>query len=170
MIQQVKQKPGHSRVAVLLTDVIIETGVAHGGSLMLSASMFELLGRGKVIGVDRAIRQHHALAERIRLIEASSTDAEVADIVREECGGASSVMVFLDSDHAHQHVFREPELYAPLVTRGSYAVVFDTGIEGLPDGTFSDRPRGKGIIPKPQSINSWTHTQSPQSIGKSSPD
>lgn len=137
-------------------DLIIETGVAHGGSLVFHASLLELLGGERtVIGVDRDIRAHnrreierHPLARRIVLIEGSSTDDRVAAAVRAHAGGKRAVLVILDSDHTHAHVLRELELYAPLVTRGSYLVVFDTLIEDLPDEMFAGRPWGKGNNPK----------------------
>jgi cephalosporin hydroxylase len=137
-------------------DLIVETGIAHGGSLIHSASLLEILGGdGIVVGVDVDIRAHnrreieaHPLARRIRLIEGSSTDTAVAAAVREHARGRHAVMVMLDSNHAHAHVLKELELYAPLVTRGSYLVVFDTIIEDLPDELFAGRPWGKGNSPK----------------------
>jgi cephalosporin hydroxylase len=137
-------------------DFILETGVAHGGSLIHSASVLELLGGdGLVVGVDIDIRAHnrreieaHPLARRIRLIEGSSTDPAVAAAVRALAHGRRGVMVMLDSDHTHAHVLRELELYASLVTRGSYLVVFDTLIEDLPDAPFPGRRWGKGNNPK----------------------
>lgn len=137
-------------------DLIVETGVAHGGSLIHSASVLEMLGGDRlVVGVDVDIRAHnrreieaHPLAPRIRLIEGSSTDTAVAAAVRDFARGQRAVMVMLDSDHTHAHVLRELELYAPLVTRGSYLIVFDTLIEDLPDDLFPGRPWGKGNNPK----------------------
>ena len=137
-------------------DFILETGIAHGGSLIHSASLLELLGGdGLVVGVDIDIRAHnrreieaHPLARRIRLIEGSSTDATVAAAVRQLARGRKAVMVMLDSDHTHAHVLRELELYAPLVTRNSYLIVFDTVIEDLTDDLFPDRRWGKGNNPK----------------------
>lgn len=136
-------------------DLIVETGVAHGGSLLLSASMLQLLGEGEVVGVDVEIRAHnrraveeHPLGGRIRLIEASSTSDDAIAEVRRIAHGRRTVLVLLDSDHTHAHVLRELELYAPLVTPGSYIVVFDTGIEDLPEGTFPGKPWGKGNNPK----------------------
>jgi cephalosporin hydroxylase len=137
-------------------DFILETGIAHGGSLIHSASLLELLGGdGLVVGVDIDIRAHnrreieaHPLARRIRLIEGSSTDATVAAAVRQLARGRKAVMVMLDSDHTHAHVLRELELYAPLVTRDSYLIVFDTVIEDLEDDLFPDRRWGKGNNPK----------------------
>lgn len=136
-------------------DLIIETGVAHGGSLVFSASMLELLGEGEVVGVEIEIRPHnreaienHPLSKRIKLIEGSSIDESVVERVRAEARGKRRVMVFLDSNHTHEHVLSELEFYSPLVTKGSYLVVFDTGIEDMPEGTFPERPWGKGNNPK----------------------
>jgi cephalosporin hydroxylase len=137
-------------------DLVVETGVAHGGSLIHSASLLELLGGdGLVVGVDVDIRAHnrdqieaHPLAKRIRLVEGSSTDPAVVAAVGEIAQGRRRVLVMLDSDHTHAHVLSELELYAPLVTRGSYLVVFDTLIEDLPDELFAGRRWGKGNNPK----------------------
>jgi cephalosporin hydroxylase len=137
-------------------EVVVETGVAHGGSLVYYASLLELLGgTGRVVGVDVEIRPHnraaierHPLARRIQMIEGSSTDEAVVGQVRALCAGRGTVLVVLDSNHTHAHVLRELELYSPLVTKGSYLVVFDTLIEDLPDELFHGRPWGKGNNPK----------------------
>ena len=137
-------------------DLVIETGVAHGGSLVFSASMLELLGgTGRVVGIDIDIRPHnrraieaHPLAHRIALIQGSSVDESVAAAVREHARRARRVMVCLDSNHTHDHVARELALYAPLVTRGQHLVVFDTAIDDLPASAFPDRPWGPGNSPK----------------------
>jgi len=137
-------------------DLIIETGVAHGGSLVFSASMLELLGgAGRVVGIDIDIRAHnrraieaHPLAHRISLIQGSSIDEGVAAAVREHARRARRVMVCLDSNHTHDHVARELGLYAPLVTPGQHLVVFDTAIEDLPPSAFPDRRWGPGNSPK----------------------
>ncbi len=137
-------------------DLIIETGVAHGGSLMLSASMLEMLGHGEVLGVDIEIRSHnrqaieqHPLAKRISLIEGSSIDPEVIRQVHSCAAGKERVLVFLDSNHTHDHVLAELNAYAGLVSVGSYCVVFDTFVEDMPaDYVWTDRPWGKGNNPK----------------------
>lgn len=137
-------------------DLIIETGVAHGGSLIYSASLLELLGgNGRVLGVDIDIRAHnrveiekHPLARRIQLIQGSSVDRAVIRQVREAARGCERVMVFLDSNHTHSHVLQELRGYSPLVTKGSYLIVFDTLIEDMPDDLIKDRPWGKGNNPK----------------------
>lgn len=126
-------------------DVVIETGVAHGGSLVLSASVLELIGKGKVIGVDIEIRAHnraaiesHPLKKRIELVEGSSIAPETLQSVRRLVGDAKTVMVVFDSNHSHAHVSQELNLYAPLVTPGSYMVVHDGAQEWV-----WDIPRGK---------------------------
>lgn len=136
-------------------DLIVETGVARGGSLLLSASMLELLGRGRVIGIDIDIRddartaiEQHPLASRIELIEGSSVEDSVVEKVGKQAESASCTMVLLDSDHTHDHVLAELRAYAPLVTTGSYAVVFDTVIEDLPADAFPDRAWGPGNNPR----------------------
>jgi cephalosporin hydroxylase len=137
-------------------DLIIETGIAHGGSLVFSASMLELLsGDGIVVGIDIEIREHnrraieaHPLFHRISMIEGSSTDEAVARQVREIAAGKQHVLLLLDSNHTHAHVRRELDLYSPLVTQGSYIVVFDTIIEDLPEDFFPDRPWGPGNNPR----------------------
>jgi cephalosporin hydroxylase len=135
---------------------VVETGVARGGSLALSASILELLGGdGIVVGVDIDIRAHnrraiesHPLARRIRLVEGSSTAPEVVDEVRSLVGNRGPVLVFLDSLHTHAHALDELRAYSPLVQPGSYVVVFDTVIDDLPAEQFADRPWGPGDNPK----------------------
>ncbi len=137
-------------------DLIIETGVAHGGSVIFYASMLELLGSsGKVIGIDIDIRKHHRAAieshpmfRRVELIEGSSTDRDIINRVAREADQADAVMIVLDSNHTHDHVLKELTLYSPFVTKGSYLVVLDTIVEDLPDDFFPDRPWGKGNNPK----------------------
>jgi cephalosporin hydroxylase len=137
-------------------DLVVETGIAHGGSLVLSASILELLGGdGRVVGVDIEIRPHnrteierHPLAKRITMIEGSSTDPAVVERVKSHAGASSNVMVILDSNHTHEHVLRELELYSPLVVPGGYIVVFDTVIEDMPADLHADRPWGVGNNPK----------------------
>jgi len=134
----------------------IETGVAHGGSLILYASLLELIGgNGGVLGVDIDIRAHnraaieaHPMSRRIQLLQGSSIDREVGRRVHELAEGKQRVMVVLDSHHTHAHVLKELELYSPLVPAGSYLVVFDTIIEDMPAGTFTDRPWDRGNNPK----------------------
>lgn len=134
-------------------EVIIETGVARGGSLVFYASMLELIGRGEVIGIDIDIRPHnreaieaHPMARRIRLIEGSSIADDVVATIRTAVSGKRT-MVVLDSNHTHDHVLAELRLYAPLVSVGSYCVVMDTVVGKMPDELFEDRPWGSGNNP-----------------------
>ncbi len=152
-------------------DLIIETGIAHGGSLVLSASMLALLdyadavaggsslnpreSKRKVIGLDIDIRAHnrdaieaHPLSHLIEMIEGSSISPEVVERVLKSAEGYERVMVCLDSNHTHEHVLGELRAFAPLVTTGCYCVVFDTVIEDVPAGWFKDRPWDKGNNPK----------------------
>ena len=137
-------------------DLVVETGIAHGGSLVLSASILELLGGDRqVVGVDVDIRPHnraaldsHPLRHRLVLIEGSSTDAAVADRVAQLARGRQRPLVILDSNHTHEHVVRELELYSPLVSKGSYLIVMDTVVEDMAADFFPDRPWGKGDNPK----------------------
>lgn len=116
----------------LKPDVVVETGVAHGGSLVFYASLFQAMGRGRVIGVDIEIRPHnrraiesHELAHRISLVEGSSVDSGTFDRVLTAVGDARCVLVVLDANHTYDHVLREMELYSKLVTKGSYIIVTD---------------------------------------------
>ena len=137
-------------------DLIIETGIAHGGSLIFSASMLALLGgEGRVLGIDIDIRRHnrqeierHPLAERIEMFEGASTSAETSRKVHQFAVNYSNIMVILDSNHTHAHVKAELEIYAPLVSVGSYLVVFDTFIENMPRDLYPDRPWNVGDNPK----------------------
>jgi len=137
-------------------ELVIETGIAHGGSLIHSASILELIGgEGRVLGVDVEIRPHnreaidaHPMRKRIDTIEGSSVDEAVASRVRAAASGKARVLVILDSMHTHDHVLAELRLYAPLATVGSYCVVLDTVIEDLPADAYADRPWGKGNNPK----------------------
>lgn len=158
-------------------DLIIETGIAHGGSLILSASLLAMLEycdaaeagetldparpRRKVLGIDIDIRPHnraaiesHPLAARIEMIEGSSIAPAVVADVRARAEGAGRVMVCLDSNHTHDHVFAELEAYAGLVTVGCYCIVFDTVVEDLPAELTGDRPWGPGDNPK-TAVHAW---------------
>lgn len=152
-------------------DLIIETGIAHGGSLIFNASMLALLdmceaiekkqtldpaqSKRKVLAVDIDIRMHnrmaieaHPMSSRIQLIQGSSISPEIVEQVRSAADGYSKVLVCLDSNHTHEHVLEELKAYAPLVSPGSYCVVFDTIVEDLPKEMFPDRPWGPGNNPK----------------------
>jgi cephalosporin hydroxylase len=152
-------------------DLVIETGIAHGGSLILSASILAMLdmadaieagvtinpreSRRKVLGIDIDIRAHnraaieiHPMASRIEMIEGSSIAPEVIEQVRAIAAKHERVLVFLDSNHTHAHVLAELEAYAPLASKGSYCVAFDTVIEDMPADMFPNRPWGPGDNPK----------------------
>jgi cephalosporin hydroxylase len=135
-------------------DLIIETGIAHGGGLIFYASMLELLGEGEVIGIDVEIRPHnrkeiekHPLSKRIIMFEGSSTDDKIVREVEKIVKRHKKVMVCLDSLHTHEHVLNELNIYSKFVTKGNYLVVFDTIIEFFPKGFFKDRPWDKGNNP-----------------------
>lgn len=139
-------------------DLIIETGIARGGSLIFYASMLQLIGgNGEVLGIDVDIREHnraeivrHPLFHRIRMIEGSSVDPavvrQVEDFVRAR--NKRHVMVVLDSLHTHEHVLAEMKLYSSFVTKGSYLVALDTIIEDMPPAFSADRPWGPGNSPR----------------------
>ena len=152
-------------------DLIIETGIAHGGSLIFSASMLSLLDycdafeqgvmldpkspRRRVLGIDIDIREHnreaieaHPMSNRIDMIQGSSIDQEIISQVYKIASGYKCVLVCLDSNHTHDHVLAELEAYAPLVTKDSYCAVFDTIVEDMPEGLASNRPWGPGNNPK----------------------
>jgi len=137
-------------------DLVIETGIARGGSIIFYASLLELIGKnGLVIGIDNDIREHnkveiekHSMYKRIKMIEGSSIDKKVVDEVYEHAKDKKNVMVILDSNHTHEYVLNELNLYSPLVTKGSYLVVLDTVIEDMPENFFKNRPWGKGNNPK----------------------
>ena len=152
-------------------DLIIETGIAHGGSLIFSASMLALLdmcdaiesgksinpkvSNRKVLGIDIDIRAHnraaieaHPMASRIQMIQGSSIAADIIAQVHAVAAKYARVLVCLDSNHTHDHVLAELNAYAPLTSTGSYCVVFDTVVEDLPKEMFPDRPWGPGNNPK----------------------
>ena len=152
-------------------DLIIETGIAHGGSLIFSASMLALLdlceaieekktldpcvSKRKVLGIDIDIRAHnreaieaHALSSRIEMIQGSSIAQEIVEQVHAKAAKYSKILVCLDSNHTHDHVLEELKAYAPLVSKGSYCIVFDTIVEDMPAEMFPDRPWGPGNSPK----------------------
>lgn len=142
-------------------DLVIETGIAWGGSLIFSASMLVILEacgaieKGEVIGIDIDIRPHnraailaHPLSKKITMIEGSSIDKMIVEQVNMFAKKKKRVMICLDSNHTHDHVLAELRAYSPLVSVGSYCMVGDTGVEDLPEGTTTDRPWGKGSNPK----------------------
>lgn len=138
----------------LKPDLIIECGIAHGGSIIYYASMMELVGHGEVLGIDRDIRPHnreaiesHPMFKRISMIEGSSIDPAVVERVRMLAKG-KKVIVVLDSNHTHEHVLAELRAYAPLVSQDCYCVVMDTVVEDMPADAFPDRPWGVGDNPR----------------------
>lgn len=158
-------------------DLIIETGIAHGGSLIQSAAFLAMLdmcdaiaagetmrpeiSRRKVLGVDIDIRAHndaaivaHPMASRIEMIQGSAIDPEIVQQVHAIANYYDRVLVCLDSMHSHEHVLGELDAYAPLVTEGSYCIVFDTLIEDLPDTPENPRPWSVGDNPK-TAVEAW---------------
>jgi cephalosporin hydroxylase len=137
-------------------DLIIECGIARGGSLILYASLLELLGGSRqVLGIDVDIREinrgeieAHPMFKNVTMIEGSSVDRAVVEQVQEIAAAHRTIMLVLDSNHTHDHVKQELELYSPLVSAGCYLVVFDTVIEDLPPELCQDRPWGRGNSPK----------------------
>lgn len=158
-------------VANVKPDLIVETGIAHGGSLVLSSSLLCLLdlmegidprqSLRKVVGIDIDIRPHnrkaldeHPFRFKMELIEGSSIDSKVIQQVRSHADGKARVVVALDSNHTHEHVLAELNAYADLVSLGSYCIVFDTVIQELPPGSFPDRPWDVGNNPQ-TAVHEW---------------
>lgn len=139
-------------------DLIIETGIARGGSLIFSASMLELIRHGEVLGIDIDIHEHnkieiekHVMSKRITMVQGSSIDKDIVKKVYEFAKGKRKVLLLLDSNHTHDHVLKEMNLYSPLVTKDSYMIVFDTVIDSMPEEFFTgvnSRPWGKDNNPK----------------------
>jgi len=167
----------HELIWEIKPDLVIETGIAHGGSLIHSAAMLALLdlceaieekrsldpavSARKVLGIDIDIRAHnraaieaHPLASRIQMLQGSSIDATTIEQVRAIAASYQRVLVMLDSNHTHGHVLGELEAYAPLTSIGSYCVVFDTVIEDMPADFFPNRPWGPGDNPK-TAVHAW---------------
>lgn len=161
----------HELIWQIRPDLVIETGIAHGGSLIHSASMLALLdmcdaiehgktinpaeSKRKVLGIDIDIREHnrraiesHPMASRIEMIQGSSIAPDTIAKVHAFATGYSRILVLLDSNHTHEHVLAELNAYAPLTSPGSYCVVFDTIVEDMPKSMFPDRPWGPGNNPK----------------------
>ncbi|MGD8619349.1 MAG: cephalosporin hydroxylase family protein [Gammaproteobacteria bacterium] len=171
-------------------DLIIETGIAHGGSLILSASMLAMLdyceaaesGRPldplatqrKVLGIDIDIRPHnrtaieaHPLAHHIDMIQGSSIDPDIVEQVHKYAENHECILVMLDSNHTHEHVLAELEAYAPLTSRKSYCITFDTIVEDMPENNFPHRPWGKGDNPK---TAVWEYLRRLQDDGRTAAD
>lgn len=142
-------------------DLIIETGIAHGGSLIFSASMLELNAacggpaNARVLGIDIDIREHnrkaiesHPMSRRIEMIQGSSIAPDIVSQVRDYAANYKRILVCLDSNHTHEHVIGELNAYADLTSIGSYCVIFDTFVEDMPKGFFPERPWDPGNNPK----------------------
>ena len=170
-------------------DLIIETGIAHGGSLIFSASMLALLdiceaietdsmldpkrSQRKVLGIDIDIRAHnraaieaHPMASRIQMIQGSSIAPNIIEQVKQVASNYKCILVCLDSNHTHEHVLAELEAYAPLTSVDSYCIVFDSIVEDLPADMFPDRPWGPGNNPK-TAVWDYLNTHSEFEIDKS---
>ncbi len=169
-------------ISRLKPDLILETGIAHGGSIVFSASLLCLLdvmdgldprqSSRKVVGVDIDIRSHnrkaldeHPLRFKMELIEGSSIDPDIIKQVRSHADGVERVLVSLDSNHTHEHVLAELNAYADLVSVGSYCIVFDTVVEDLPAGSFPDRPWDVGNNPK-TAVHEWLKSHPEFAIDK----
>ena len=144
-------------------DLIIETGIARGGSLIFSASILQMIGKGSVLGIDIDIRKHnkiaikkHPLSKRITMIEGSSIDEKVVNKVKTIAKTKKRILLFLDSNHTYEHVLKELELYSSLVKKGSYIIVFDTIIDDIPNNWW-----GKHISTRP-----WNKKNNPKSAVK----
>jgi cephalosporin hydroxylase len=136
-------------------DLIIETGIAHGGSLIFSASILELIGKGHVLGIDIDIRKHnkeeiekHPMFKRITMIKGSSVDKKIVNQIKKFVKDKKKIMIVLDSNHTHKHVLSELKIYSSFVKKGSYLVVFDTIIEDIPKKLIENRSWGMGNNPK----------------------
>jgi cephalosporin hydroxylase len=136
-------------------DVIIETGIAWGGSVVLYASILQLIGKGTVVAVDLNLMDHvseqimaYPFSHRMHLYKGSSTDPNIVARIKSHVAPGQSVMVLLDSNHTHEHVLAELELYAPLITKGQFLVVSDTVVEDIPPQDHRPRPWGPGNNPK----------------------
>jgi len=152
-------------------DLIIETGIAHGGSLIMNASLLAMLDycdaiengemldpsmpKRRVLGIDIDIRAHncaaieaHPMANRIDMIQGSSVAQDIISQVHEYSKNYKKILISLDSNHTHEHVLAELEAYAPLTSVGCYCIVFDTNVEDMPADMFPDRPWGAGDNPK----------------------
>nr|WP_166425045.1 cephalosporin hydroxylase family protein [Paraglaciecola sp. 20A4] len=170
-------------------DLIIETGIAHGGSLIFSASMLAQLdmceaiesgkmldpkkSKRKVLGIDIDIRAHnreaieaHPMSSRIEMIQGSSIDPDIIAQIKAFAANYSRVLICLDSNHTHDHVIAELNAYASLTSVGSYCVVFDTIIENMPENMFPDRPWGRGNNPK-TAVREYLKSHSEFEIDKS---
>ena len=156
-------------------DLIIETGIAHGGSLIFYASMLELIGKGEIVGIDIDIREHnrreiekHPMYKRITMIQGSSIEEGIVEKVKELAKGKQAVLVVLDSNHTHDHVMEELKAYSPLVSVNSYIVVFDTIVEYLPPDYLPGHIRPWGIGDNPlTAVREFLHNNTEFEIDQS---
>jgi cephalosporin hydroxylase len=170
-------------------DLIIETGIAHGGSLIMNASLLAMLDycdavesgelidpkkpKRRVLGIDIDIREHnrlaieaHPMANRIDMIQGSSIAPEIIAQVKNYAKNYKRILISLDSNHTHEHVLAELKAYALLTSVDSYCVVFDTAVEDMPKEIFPDRPWGPGNNPK-TAVREYLRTHSEFEIDKS---
>ena len=170
-------------------DLIIETGIAHGGSAIVNASMLAMLdmceaidnnhnlnpkvSNRKVLAIDIDIRKHnfeavknHSMSSRIQMIEGSSVSSDIVAQVKEVAKNYKNILICLDSNHTHEHVLAELNAYAPLTSIGSYCVVFDTIIEDMPKNTYPNRPWELGNNPK-TAVHEYLKSNSNFEIDKS---
>ena len=138
-------------------DLIIETGIAHGGSAIMYAGFMEMMNLhdSRVLAIDIDIREHnrkaiedHPMSKRITMLEGSSISEDIIDQVSGFAKDFNNIIVVLDSNHTHEHVLAELKAYAPLVSVGSYCVVFDTIVEDMPESAYPNRPWNKSKNPK----------------------
>ncbi len=135
-------------------DIIIETGIAWGGSVVLYASILELIGKGQVLAIDKVLPQHNIdaimkynFSSRIKLFEGSSIDESIVNAIRDIIKPTDKVMVLLDSNHTHAHVYEELKIWESFVTSGQYLVISDTIVEEIPEQTHRSRSWGHGDNP-----------------------
>jgi cephalosporin hydroxylase len=159
----------HEIIWELKPDLVIETGIAHGGSLIYYASLLELIGKGEVLGIDIDIREHnrieiekHPMFKRIKMIQGSSIDPEIVSKVQEHTKGKQTILVTLDSNHTHEHVLAELKMYSPFVSLNSYIVVYDTIVEKLPEQYLPGHVRPWGIGDNPLTALNTFIAENPQ--------
>jgi cephalosporin hydroxylase len=156
-------------------DLIIETGIAHGGSIIYYASLLELIGKGEVLGIDIDIRAHnksaiekHPMFKRIKMIQGSSIDPAIVATVKQHTEKKETILVVLDSNHTHEHVLAELEMYSPFVTLNSYIVVYDTIVEHLPEKYMPGHIRPWGIGNNPMTaVKTFIETNDGFEVDKS---
>ncbi len=153
----------------LKPDLIIETGIAHGGSLIYYASILELIGKGEIVGIDIDIREHnrneiekHPMFKRITMIQGSSIDPAIVAEVETHTKGKQTILIALDSNHTNEHVLAELKMYSPFVSLNSYLVVYDTIVEKLPADYMPGHKRPWGIGDNPMTALNTFIEENPQ--------